>query len=223
MTSVSDAGQLELLKVLSDDTRHAIYEHLGVSPAPRTTAEIAELLGLHPNTVRPHLERMRDVGLLDVSVDARGEVGRPQHRYALAADAPSLHVNAPAVDELAGMVLSMATRLGASSGDAHDVGYDRGVERATAYERAPSSLEALVAELDRMGFEPSVGEGEEGAAVVAFDRCPFQAQVDEHPELICSLYHGIVSGLLDGMGDAEVARFCDRSHRTPCRVQVRSR
>lgn len=223
MTAVSDPGQLELLKVLGDDTRHAIYLHLADNSAPRTTAEIAEFLGLHPNTVRPHLERMRDVGLLDVSVDARGEVGRPQHRYALASDAPSLHVRPPAVDELATMVLSMATRLGASSGDAHDVGYDRGIERATTYEQAPSSLEALVAELDRMGFEPSVSEGDDEAAVVAFERCPFQAQVDEHPELICSLHHGIVTGLLDGMGDAEVARFCDRSHRTPCRVKVHSR
>ena len=33
---------------------------------------------------------MREVGLLEVTTDARGEVGRPQHRYSLAPDAPSL-------------------------------------------------------------------------------------------------------------------------------------
>ena len=49
-------------------------------------ANIAESLGLHVNTVRPHLERMRDVGLLEVQSDNRGSVGRPQHRYLLAAD-----------------------------------------------------------------------------------------------------------------------------------------
>ena len=48
------------------------------------------MLDLHVNTVRPHLERMRDVGLLTVDTEARGGVGRPQHRYSLSPDAPSL-------------------------------------------------------------------------------------------------------------------------------------
>ena len=35
-------------------------------PRPLATAELAERLGLHPNTVRPHLERMREVGLVEL-------------------------------------------------------------------------------------------------------------------------------------------------------------
>ena len=58
--------RLELLKALGDNTRYAIYLELARSSSPLATAQIAESLGLHPNTVRPHLERMRDVGLLDV-------------------------------------------------------------------------------------------------------------------------------------------------------------
>src|SRR5215218_10811500 len=80
----------DVLRVLGDNTRYAIYLELARSPRPLVTAEIAETLGLHPNTVRPHLERMREVGLLDVHSDNRGSVGRPQNRYTLAADAPSL-------------------------------------------------------------------------------------------------------------------------------------
>ena len=60
--------RLELLKALGDNTRYAIYLEIARSASPRTTADIADLLGLHANTVRPHLERMRDVGLLDVEV-----------------------------------------------------------------------------------------------------------------------------------------------------------
>src|SRR5438128_1528843 len=84
------APRLDLLKALGDNTRYAIYLELARSPLPLATADIADTLGLHVNTVRPHLERMRDVGLLDVSTDARGGVGRPQHRYALSREAPSL-------------------------------------------------------------------------------------------------------------------------------------
>ena len=61
---------LDILKALGDNTRYAIYLELARSPLPLATAEIAETLGLHPNTVRPHLERMREVGLLEV--ESRG-------------------------------------------------------------------------------------------------------------------------------------------------------
>ncbi len=84
------APRLELLKALGDNTRYAIYLELARAPMPLATAQIAETLRLHPNTVRPHLDRMREVGLLEVVTDAQGTVGRPQHRYSLAADAPSL-------------------------------------------------------------------------------------------------------------------------------------
>ncbi|MBA3399857.1 MAG: helix-turn-helix transcriptional regulator, partial [Acidimicrobiia bacterium] len=79
VTSATSAapGALDVLKALADNTRYAIYRHLGECRRPVTTAEIADHLQLHPNTVRPHLERMRDVGLVEVDIDSRGEVGRP--------------------------------------------------------------------------------------------------------------------------------------------------
>ena len=83
-------ARLDVFKALGDNTRYAIYLELARSAQPLATAEIALTLGLHINTVRPHLERMRDAGLLEVEVEAQGGVGRPQHRYTVAADAPSL-------------------------------------------------------------------------------------------------------------------------------------
>ena len=108
-----------------------------VAARPLVTAEIAEMLGLHPNTVRPHLDRMREVGLLDVTTDARGEVGPPQHRYSLAADAPSLGLEPPTMPVLARMVLAMAERLDASPDDAVAVGEVEGAARAAALRRRP--------------------------------------------------------------------------------------
>jgi response regulator of citrate/malate metabolism len=80
---IDTAPRLDVLKALGDNTRYAIYLELARSPLPLATSEIAELLDLHVNTVRPHLERMRDVGLLEVDAETRGTVGRPQHRYSL--------------------------------------------------------------------------------------------------------------------------------------------
>jgi ATP-binding protein involved in chromosome partitioning len=72
------APRLDLLKALGDNTRYAIYLEIARSPVPLTTTMVSDALDLHPNTVRPHLERMRDVGLLQVETESRGDVGRPQ-------------------------------------------------------------------------------------------------------------------------------------------------
>ena len=218
-----------MLRVLGDNTRYAIYLELARSPRPLVTAEIAERLGLHPNTVRPHLDRMREVGLLEVAADARGEVGRPQHRYSLAPDAPSLGLEPPTMPMLARMVLSMAQRLGASPADAMAVGETEGASRAVRYADAPSALEALVADLDRLGFDPIVADGGDPAtsddvtAVVAFANCPFADLAQAHPDLVCGLHRGLVAGFVAQMGDADVVEFCSLAHRTPCQVALTSR
>jgi predicted ArsR family transcriptional regulator len=226
--------RLDVLKALGDNTRYAIYLELARSSRPLATSDIADSLALHANTVRPHLERMREVGLLDVQVGGRGDVGRPQHRYSIAADAPSLGLEPPTTPVLVNMVLAMAKRLQASSDDAVAVGEDEGRRRARPYADAPSTLEALVSDLDKLGFDPLVTDahvGDQGidkdiadaSAIVAFANCPFAEVAREHPELVCGLHKGLVEGFVAGMGDAEASDFGTLTSRTPCRVTVSTR
>lgn len=219
---VDPAARLQLFKVLGDNTRYAIYLELARSPRPLTTAEIAGTLDLHPNTVRPHLDRMRDVGLITVESSGRGDVGRPQHRYTLSDAAPSLGLEPPVLASLARMVLSLAERLGAGADDARAVGEAEGASRAVVFASAPSCLEALVSDLDRLGFDPVVGDDptDPDAAVVGFANCPFGEFAERHPDLVCSLHHGLVNGFVDRMGDARVAEFCTVAARTPCQVTL---
>lgn len=223
--AVPGPPQLDLLKALGDNTRYAIYLELARSARPLATADISESLDLHPNTVRPHLERMREAGLLDVEVGGRGDVGRPQHRYSIAANAPSLGFEPPTMPVLARMVLSMAARLQASADDAEAVGRTEGATRARPHAQAPSTLEALVSDLDCLGFDPVVTDmaDDPDAAVVAFSHCPFAELAESHPELVCGLHRGLVAGFVAEMGDAEVDEFCTLTSRTPCRVTVASR
>jgi predicted ArsR family transcriptional regulator len=125
---------------------------------------------------------------------------------------------------LATMVLSMAARIGASGADAEQVGSEEGVRRAMPYSASPSSLEAIVSDLDRLGFDPLVSDGpDEDTAIVAFGHCPFADLAAHHTELVCGLHRGMVAGFAQAMGDAEVAEFCTLVHRTPCQVAIRSR
>src|SRR5581483_8017555 len=165
----ADTPRLDLLKALGDNTRYAIYLELARSPHPLATADIADSLGLHVNTVRPHLERMRELGLLEVQTDNRGAVGRPQHRYSLAADAPSLGLEPPSFPMLARMLLRAASLAGAGRDEAVDAGREQG--RADGQRaRGRPCLEVLVDELDRLGFDPVVvaDEDDEERSTIGF-------------------------------------------------------
>ena len=158
----SSERRLDILKTLGDNTRYAIYLELARSPRPLATAEIADTLGLHPNTVRPHLERMRDVGLLEARPDGRGAVGRPQNLYTLAPDAPSLGLEPPVFPMLARMLLELAADAGLDDDVVVAAGRDQGrrlahsavgSDRSTAPRRP--CIDAAVAMLDELGFDPA--------------------------------------------------------------------
>jgi predicted ArsR family transcriptional regulator len=219
---MSDTPRLELLKALGDNTRYAIYLELARSPAPLSTADVADSLDLHANTVRPHLERMREVGLLEVSSDARGGVGRPQHLYSLAADAPSLGLEPPAFPLLARMLVRLAATAGVEPEDAAEVGREQGRLDAAGRIQAESCVAALADELEGLGFDPAVADDKD-EAVIAFTHCPFRELAEAYPELVCHLHRGMVEGFVDVIGGAVVAEFHTLVDREPCQVDLVSR
>jgi predicted ArsR family transcriptional regulator len=214
----AEAPRLDLLKTLGDNTRYAIYLELARSTRPLATADIADTLGLHVNTVRPHLERMREVGLLDVQSVNRGAVGRPQHRYSLAADAPSLGLESPTFALLARMLLRAAAIAGTGAEDAADAGREQGRSDGARAAGRPC-LDALVRELDRLGFDPAVAASDDGATV-GFAHCPFRELAEANPDLVCSLHRGLVEGFVEMVGGGEVVAFRTLVDRDPCQVEL---
>jgi predicted ArsR family transcriptional regulator len=219
--------RLALLKALGDNTRYAIYLELARSPAPLSTADVAESLDLHPNTVRPHLERMREVGLLTVEAESRGGVGRPQHRYSLANEAPSLGLEPPPMPLLARMLAGVAAAAGAAPDEAAEIGRQQGRSAAASVGGGDgesdgdgeSCVAALAAELGRLGFDPAVADDGE-AVSVAFTHCPFAELAQAHPELVCHLHRGMVEGFVEAVGGASVERFATLLDRQPCQVEL---
>lgn len=211
--------RLDLLKALGDNTRYAIYLELARSPRPLSTADVAETLGLHANTVRPHLERMRDVGLLESRPDTRGAVGRPQKLYSISADAPSLGLEPPVFPMLARMLLSMAVVAGFDGDAALDASRPEG--RRLAHRAGPTSspIDSTMRMLDELGFDPArIDETE--AVNVAFTHCPFGELAEAQPEIVCSLHRGLLEGFVDEVGGLRVDSFSDLSHRLPCRARL---
>src|ERR1700751_4279026 len=113
---------LAVLKALGDETRFSMYQELASSTNALTAGELAERLGLHANTVRLHLERLREAGLIDVEPVRRGPGGGPPPPSFLAARAPGLGFDPPAHALLAGLLAALSERIGADAADAADTG-----------------------------------------------------------------------------------------------------
>jgi predicted ArsR family transcriptional regulator len=215
---VEAPARLDILKALGDNTRYAIYLELARAPAPRSTAQVSQTLDLHPNTVRPHLERMREVGLLDVEVASGGGVGRPQHLYTIAPDAPSLGLEPPLFPRLASMLLAMAAAAGADGAEAVEAGRSLGRDDSRRVGNDRPCIEALAAQLAEFGFDPEVALGE--TTTIGFAHCPFASLAEANPELVCGLHRGMVEGFVEAFADAAVLDFRNLVHRQPCQVEL---
>lgn len=226
-------ARLELFKVLGDNTRYAIYLELARSPRPLATAEIAATLGLHANTVRPQLEKMREVGLLQVEVDGRGGVGRPQHRYALAADAPSLGLE-PALFPLATKVLlQMAASAGLGATEAIEAAREQARSLSGSAVGSRSFVDMVSHQLSELGFDPTVVASEPGLehapgtgpaaptqVTLVFGHCPFRELAEANPALICGLHQGLVEGMVAASRSGAGCRFRSLVDRNPCQVDL---
>jgi predicted ArsR family transcriptional regulator len=216
---------LEVLKALGDETRYALYRELAGSTAPRSAGDLADALDLHANTVRLHLERLKDAGLVDVEVIHRGTVGRPQHRYSLAPGAPGLGFDPPAHVLLAGLLAALAETAGADATAARSAGRAWGRQSA-GRTSSRACLTVLAQELDRLGFEPAVdpeaeaGRSDTGAGTrIEFLHCPFRELAEAYPELVCNLHRGICEGVAEA-GRGTVEQFSTLYEPDPCHVVV---
>jgi predicted ArsR family transcriptional regulator len=209
---------LAMLKALGDETRFSMYRELASSTRGCSAQELADSLGLHANTVRLHLDRLREAGLVDVEPVHRGTVGRPTHVYSLAPGAPGLGFDPPSYTLLAGLLAALAERVGADGEEATQIGRAWGAE-AGKRTRSRSCVKALSAEMSRLGFDPTT-ETSATDADIAFMHCPFRELAEAYPELVCNLHRGISEGIVQEVGGGSVVDFATLYDRDPCRVVV---
>jgi len=207
-----------MLKALGDETRFSMYRELASATRGCSAQELADTLGLHANTVRLHLDRLREAGLVEVEAVHRGTVGRPSHVYSLAPGAPGLGFDPPSYTLLAGLLAALAERVGADGAEATEIGRRWGIE-AGRRTRSRSCVKALTAEMNRLGFEPAC-ETSGPVTDLVFTHCPFRDLAEAYPELVCNLHRGISEGIVSEVGGGSVEEFATLYDRDPCRVAV---
>lgn len=171
------------------------------SRGPASTADLVATTGLHENTVREHLERLRQDGRLRrIRAEAQGR-GRPGWRW----EAPRADV----VNPYAGLALALADTLANTSADPRAQARSAGVRwgSAIAEERTDVEGDPRVLVIDVMreqGFAPEPIE--DGDAIV-LHRCPLLAAAARRTDVVCAVHEGMVAGIIrsrDDGADAEL-------------------
>lgn len=184
--------------------RRAVLDALRDSVGPQGVTEVAELLDVHPNTVRFHLDALMSQGHVERTVERSAGPGRPRTVYA--ARRGMDRGGARRYRLLARMLLSQLASTGpGAEAAATGAGRDWGrylVEQAPPARR-PTAWEAtdrLTAMLADLGFDPRPA-GDEGPPERLWLRhCPFLELAEEHGAIVCPLHLGLMQGALAGLG-----------------------
>jgi predicted ArsR family transcriptional regulator len=205
---------------LSQPTRARLFSLLGELGRPAGTAELAERLGLHPNGVRLHLERLADAGLVD-RARPRQPRGRPPDAWTIAPGARP-GGQAPSAYQDLGRWLARAIRSRAGGlRKFEDTGRQIGRELAPGDPAA--GVDALETSLTALGFQPAAKLRKGDRLTLCLGNCPYRDAVRENQPAICALHKGLTQGLLDVLAPhAELAGFKPRDpDEAGCLIELR--
>jgi predicted ArsR family transcriptional regulator len=183
--------------------RREVLEELRAASTPLGVTEVAERIGVHPNTVRFHLDALVAEGQIVRHLEDPAGPGRPRTVYA-----PQ-----PGMDRggtrsyrlLAQILLSQLASTGPDEArrSATEAGRAWGhflVDPLPPFQR-PTAVESaarLTSLLDNLGFAPTPEGGDEGGMPeqIRLRHCPFLELAQEHEQLVCSVHLGLMQGAL---------------------------
>jgi predicted ArsR family transcriptional regulator len=191
-------GDPILHRALGSPSRVRLLELLRQAPSPLDVRELSERTALHPNTVRSHLARLEDAGLVASETESSGRRGRPRIVFA----APP----AESTEEVGYRVVADALA-------------DALMRRHAGAE----PVERVVGLLDELGFAPQLERAEEGARIL-MRRCPLVHEGGPDPSVVCPAHLGLIEDVLEELGaDEEVDRLEPFAEPSLCVLALRSK
>lgn len=179
--------------VLAQPTRARLFSLLDELKRPAGTEELAGQLGLHPNGVRVHLERLREAKLVGRTRSPRPR-GRPRDEWSIAPDARPGGDPPNAYGDLARWLARAIPARQSRLRDVESAG--REIGRELAPKAGPPADVAMRSALSALGFQPEF-KTKQGTLACTLGNCPYRDAVRENQEVVCTLHRGLTRGLLD--------------------------
>jgi predicted ArsR family transcriptional regulator len=183
---------------LAVGSRRHLLEVLRAADGRLDVPAMAAATGLHPNTVRFHLDVLVRAGFVQESresTDRRKTRGRPRTVYAPAAS--------PGGDEGYRLLAEMLVTHLAEADDgaaAERAGYAwarRVMPHSPARpDGAAAATRRVTALFTEMGFDPTPAPHEQGHRIL-LRACPFLSLAEAHPGVVCALHLGLLRGLVE--------------------------
>ncbi|HET6874473.1 MAG TPA: helix-turn-helix domain-containing protein, partial [Acidimicrobiales bacterium] len=229
----SQSERLARVAALGEPLRRAVYLYVASQQESVSRDQTADRFGLSRAVAAFHLDKLADLGLLEVEFKrppgrTGPGAGRPAKRYRVGEREISVSLP-PREYELAGRLLAEAvttsTRDGvpvdeALSNAARRVGRSLGRRALEAAGERPSEdglAQATRAVLNACAYEPR----EEGNELV-LTNCPFHALAADYRELVCGMNLALMSGLTEEVGSAGLDARLD-PHPGECCVRLTRR
>jgi predicted ArsR family transcriptional regulator len=208
-THTHEHDGIESLGALAEPSRRALYEHVVAQRSPVSREQAAEAVGLPLHSVKFHLDRLVDEGLLEVEFrrlsGRKGPgAGRPAKLYRRARAELSVSLPERKYDLAAAVLASAVERVARD-----EVSLDRALDdaateagRALAQgasrpHGAAAELRAVSELLTRNGYEPAPTEDGTELELV---NCPFDRLARDHTDLVCGMNLALVTGAVDALG-----------------------
>jgi predicted ArsR family transcriptional regulator len=184
-------------------SRQRILGLLRAADGPVGVQQLADQTGLHPNTIRFHLDRLAGEDLVERRVEERSEPGRPRATF-IATPRPD-----PTRDRRNYQFLAeiLTGHLSGTAADPQRAAMEAGrawgrhlVERSAPFQRVSEeeAVAQLLRILDEIGFMPALDADDPRRVLVP--NCPFRELAEGHREVVCSIHLGLMRGALAEMG-----------------------
>lgn len=178
-------------------SREQVLETLRAAGGPLRIAEIAERLGVHPNTVRFHLDALTRSGRVHAVAAEHGGRGRPATAYR-----PVLRMNPDGPREYQTLAGILAEDLASGPEPSRRaVGIGRRWGRLLAGESGSGRTRSAHASRDRMrrmlgrlGFAP---DPDDDPHRIALRNCPFLELAESSTRVVCPIHLGLMQGALE--------------------------
>jgi predicted ArsR family transcriptional regulator len=203
---------LRALAALEDETRRRLYLFVRMSGEPVTRDEAAAHAGVSTRLAAFHLDKLAALGLLETHYarkpgrsgpgagrsskfyrpsDLELDVSIPERRYDLMGHVLAAAIAAEGPGEGA---REAAVRI--AGGRGREEGRSARRRGSHGHARRAPGPEAIHETLSRFGFEPA--RGDDGSIVLR--GCPYERLARERPDVVCSINHAFVEGLVRGVG-----------------------
>jgi predicted ArsR family transcriptional regulator len=198
--------RLSALAALAEPLRRRLYLHVTASQEPVSRDAAAEALGITRSVAAFHLDKLAEVGALDVEYrrtsgrsgpgagrptkfyrrpEAELDFSVPERRYDLAAA-----ILARALEDAKAESIAVDEALRAAARD-----YGRIIASGLSEGAASGgdALKRVAAVLAAHGYEPL-----RHAGVITLENCPFHSLAEQHRDLVCGMNLDVVDGVLEG-------------------------